>query len=102
MAGTAEGSRSPSIPRGCSNDAAMVVSPGRDLESAPAVGKDDEGDAPTRGGARTERIRERLRRDDPGARRSAARASPPDLLSASHTPGGPCRRASTAHDLGAL
>src|SRR5262245_11777129 len=102
MAGTAEGSRAPGVPRGCAHTVDLVVRPQRAVASAPAGGTDDAGDAPPRGGARTKRIRERLRRDAPGARRSAARAAPPDRLSASYPPGGLGRREATAHDLGTL
>src|SRR5215510_3822004 len=102
MAGTAEGSRSPGLPRGCAHDVDLVARPERALAGAPAGGTDDAGDAPPRGDARTERLRACLRRDDPGARRSADGTSPPARLAASHPPGDPGRREATAHDLGAF
>src|SRR6516165_11921850 len=102
MAGTAEGSRSPGLPRGCAHAVDLVARPERAVAGAPAGSPDNAGDAPPRGGARTERLRACLRRDAPGARRSAAGASPPARLAASHPPGGPRRREAPAHDLGAL
>src|SRR5262245_62036816 len=99
MAGTAERSRSPDLPRGYAHDVDLVTRPERAVADAPAGGTDDADDTPPRGGARTERLRACLRRDDPGARRGADGASPPAHLAALPTPRSLSRRETTADDL---
>src|SRR5262249_23659873 len=75
--------------RGRACDGAVVVRAERVLASAPADGRGSEGDASTRRGPRAGRVRKRLRRDDPGARRSLDRAAPPASYAVSSTPGSP-------------